>query len=335
MLERASDMELTSDGETLNVRIINNSGHKLPTGYPEGRRMWINVRFFDAQGLLIAESGHYDPVTADLTHAGTKIYECEIGPDAAVAALTGLTEGPSFHFALNNKVYKDNRIPPRGFTNAKFESIQALPVGATYADGQYWDDTPYGIPCDAASAEVTVFHQTTSKEYIEFLLNENTTNNAGQIAYDQWVAHGKSAPVVMDQDTIFFEPRLTGDVESISVSAGGAFTMCVNAGPSHAGKLYWVLGSLSGTTPGFPLSGLAIPLNFDAYTTFTINKVNTAPLAGSFGVLDADGQATCSLTIPAGAFPWLAGQRADHAYGVIQVTTAQAVSNPAGVDFLP
>ena len=41
---------------------------------------------------------------------------------------------------LNNVVVKDNRIPPRGFTNAAFEAFDGAPVGATYADGQYWDD---------------------------------------------------------------------------------------------------------------------------------------------------------------------------------------------------
>ena len=35
-----------------------------------------------------------------------------------MAAATGLPEGVNLHLALANKKYKDNRIPPRGFTNA-------------------------------------------------------------------------------------------------------------------------------------------------------------------------------------------------------------------------
>ena len=31
-----------------------------------------------------------------------------------------LAAGPAFHLALANKVFKDNRIPPRGFSNAAF-----------------------------------------------------------------------------------------------------------------------------------------------------------------------------------------------------------------------
>lgn len=60
MLRDASDMELTQVGHTLSVKIINQSGHKLPTGYPEGRRAWINVRFFDSSDNLIAERGRYE-----------------------------------------------------------------------------------------------------------------------------------------------------------------------------------------------------------------------------------------------------------------------------------
>jgi len=197
MLRRASDLELSQDGATLTARIINQSGHKLPTGYPEGRRMWVNVKFFDAGDTLIEELGHYDDGTAVLTH-DTKVYEAVLGADAAVAAVAGVPEGPGFHFAVNNVWHLDNRIPPRGFTNAAFASVQAAPVNYTYADGQHWDDSAFTIPPGAYRAEVRVFHQTTTKEYIEFLRDENRTNTAGQIAYDQWVLHGKSAPVEMD-----------------------------------------------------------------------------------------------------------------------------------------
>jgi hypothetical protein len=85
---------------------------------------------------------------------------------------------------------EDNRIPPRGFTNAAFEAGQAQPVGASYADGQYWDDTSFAIPAGASYATVSVYHQTTSKEYIDFLHTEDVTDSKGDIAYDRWVAAG-------------------------------------------------------------------------------------------------------------------------------------------------
>ena len=212
LLAAASDLGLTQVGANLHARVTNQTGHKLPTGYPEGRRMWINVRFFDAAEALIAERGAYDPNTAELTTGDTKVYEAKLGMDAEIAALAELPAGESFHFALNNLYTKDNRIPPLGFTNAGFDAAQAAPVAYSYTDGQNWDDTAYLIPVGARRAVVTVCYQTTSKEYIEFLRDENVTDNRGQIAYDQWVLHGKSAPVIMDQGEVLL--TLPGDLDA-------------------------------------------------------------------------------------------------------------------------
>ncbi len=205
MLARASDLELLVDGSMLRTRVINQGGHKLPTGYTEGRRMWVNVVFVDAEGVVLHEHGAYDKQTAELHEADTKVYQGEHGLDETVAALTGNSSGPGFHFALNNKIFFDNRIPPRGFTNAGFESVQAEPVAYVYEDGQYWDDTLYEIPAGATFATVRVYHQTTSKEYIEFLRDENDASlgdpenpSSGEIAYNLWEQLGKSAPVEMD-----------------------------------------------------------------------------------------------------------------------------------------
>lgn len=204
MLQRSSDMELSQVDADLNVRIVNQSGHKLPTGYPEGRRMWINVEFQNSAGAVIEERGAYDFAEAWLTTSDTKVYEAKLGLDDYMSTQTGIPAGVSFHFVLNNKFYKDNRIPPRGFTNANFESVQAAPVAYTYEDGQYWDDTAYQIPTLASMAVVRVYYQTASREYIEFLRSENVTNDAGEILYEQWEITGKGRPVLMHEETIVF-----------------------------------------------------------------------------------------------------------------------------------
>ena len=212
MLKDASDMELSLPSATsLNVRIINQSGHKLPTGYPEGRRMWLNVRFYDEDKSLIAESGEYNYVDAILDTEGTKIYEMISGISEEVADVVNLEPGPSFHLTLNNVVLSDNRIPPRGATNAELNAVYAAPVDYYYADNQYWDDTLYDIPEETKTIVATLYHQTTTKEYIDFL-RLNALDGTGSIAANLWQLHGQSAPVAMDVQTIEVVPQLDGDL---------------------------------------------------------------------------------------------------------------------------
>ncbi len=207
MLSLAASMELSAsvvDGHnTLTVRVTNETGHKLPSGYPEGRRTWLNVRAFDASDNLVYESGAYDPETGELGHdADAKIYHIVPGISSRLAPVLNLPYGPSFHFALNDTVFLDNRIPPRGFTNAGFLAVQSPVVDYTYEDGQYWDDTVYTMPANAQRIEVAFYYQTTSKGYIEFLRDSNTVDTLGQQLYDAWVNHGRSAPVAMAQQTL-------------------------------------------------------------------------------------------------------------------------------------
>lgn len=212
MLQNAADVTVVKDGSDLKVTVTNNCGHKLPTGYPEGRRIWINVKFYDDSNSLISESGAYDPTTGILSHDHeARIYDIEPGIDPTLASILNLPSGPSFHFTLNNKVYKDNRIPPRGFTNDAYEDFGGAPVAYSYADGQYWDDTYYAIPPDAVSAQVTLYYQSTSKEFVEFLRDENTTNSDGQYMYDLWNNNDKCPPEVMQ--TVSITSLLQADLD--------------------------------------------------------------------------------------------------------------------------
>lgn len=217
VLQRATDVSLFQLGAELRVRVTNQCGHKLFTGYPEGRRAWINVRFLDQNLALIAERGHYDGATATLTESGTKVYQVKHGLDAYMAAQTGLPAGPSFHLALNNKVLFDNRIPPRGFTNAAFAAVGAEPKGYSYPDGQYWDDTCFLIPEGTKFVEVRFFHQIASREYMEFLLSANTTNSAGATAYNAWIATGMSPPQQIDLVNNAVANFILGDLDGNGV----------------------------------------------------------------------------------------------------------------------
>jgi hypothetical protein len=211
MLQLAALLEVTAvphgSNHLATVQVTNETGHKLPSGYPEGRRIWPNVKAYDSTGVLIYESGAYDTASGILTHdSDIKVYEIKPGISNSLAPVVGLPAGPSFHFVINDTVYEDNRIPPRGFTNANFEMIQSPPVGYSYPDSQYWDDTDYLLPGATAEIVVTLYYQTTSKEYVEFLRDENVTDDWGNILYNLWASNGKSTPVAMNSSTINVTP---------------------------------------------------------------------------------------------------------------------------------
>jgi len=207
MLQRAAAVTMTLSGagptKTALVRVTNESGHKLPTGYPEGRRIWVNLKAYNSAGTLIYESAAYNPNNGVLTlDPAAKVYEIKQGLTPDWAAELSLPAGESFHFVLNNTVLKDNRIPPRGYTVAGYSAPGLPPVGANYVDGQYWDETPYSLPADVVTVTAALYYQTASKEYIDFL---RTTGGADGATLGTLWDDSKSAPELMGETTTAFD----------------------------------------------------------------------------------------------------------------------------------
>ncbi len=221
MLERAASLELEQRHTALRVRVINETGHKLPTGHIEGRRVWINVQCFDAQGALVREYGHYDDAEAELDEASTRIYEMHVGLSPAAAQLTGYPAGATTHMALADTIEKDNRIPPRGFANAAYEEAGAPVVGASYVDGQYWDDVPFAIPAGATRAVATLYYQNTPRHYIEALRDGNHTNDWGDRLHDLWTTTGRGAPIEMISAELVLAPFRRGDLNCDAATDNG------------------------------------------------------------------------------------------------------------------
>jgi hypothetical protein len=198
LLNNAATLAVADASGQFKVTVTNECGHKLPTGYPEGRRVWLNVKFYNDADVLLGESGAYDFNTGELTHdLEAKIYEVHPGLETNLANALGLDPGPSLHFVLNNRIYDDNRIPPRGFTNAAFAMFGGDPKGYHYDDGQYWDDTLYTRPAGSTKAVVRLYYQSTSKKFIEFLRDNNRTDDTGQKLYDIWSTNGMCPPTLM------------------------------------------------------------------------------------------------------------------------------------------
>jgi hypothetical protein len=217
-------------GDTMpvSVRVTNLAGHKLPTGYVEGRRMWLQVEARDAVGRVFFTSGAYNAATGVLTEdPQIKIYQTERGVwNRNGQSTCDIVDGGGrhvFNFVLNDCIKLDNRIPPLGFSGAS--DLETQPVGYTYPETSpgsgvlvNYDDTTYQIPVPGGlvapvTVEARLLYQTSSKEYIEFLRDEavnggfpddciprsfgNINMSRGEYLYQLWTQTGRSAPTVM------------------------------------------------------------------------------------------------------------------------------------------
>ncbi len=220
----------------LDFEVHNNTGHKLISGFPEGRRMFVNIKYFDNTGALIHEINPYDTAAGTLKGLTGYTY---IDPDAtplpAPAALTaneshvdelvyemhgssiGLTgETETFHFVLSNGRYKDNRIPPQGFRINEASGRLSEPVwdgspALNYYTTEEYDGgydyvnmaNDFGITVpNAMTVTVSLNYQTTSREYIEFLRNE--INGTAPLTLSGIGAGGDPPYLIQDVNQTFF-----------------------------------------------------------------------------------------------------------------------------------
>jgi len=63
----------------MKVKVINKSGHRIPSGYPDGRRFWLAVQAKDAASAVVYESGVYDAASATLKTTATEAFKRSLG----------------------------------------------------------------------------------------------------------------------------------------------------------------------------------------------------------------------------------------------------------------
>jgi glucose/arabinose dehydrogenase len=173
------------------VRVTNLTGHKLPTGYADGRRVFVEL---SVNGQVV--SGAYDADAGVLVDDGQlQVFE----------ATHGQSDGGSHHIALDDTVLKDTRVPPLGFR----PTVDTAPVGATYltdADGGAlgFVDTvyqvtvpPYQGPDGGVTITARLYHQATTRQYVEALEAANGTDGTGSTLMSIYASTGMAPPVEM------------------------------------------------------------------------------------------------------------------------------------------
>jgi hypothetical protein len=226
MAATIQNVSYDSSSGQLSFRVQNQTGHKLISGFPEGRRMYVNIRAYGNDGSLIHEVNPYDTTAGTLKGLGysylggtlpapATLKSAEVYRDDLVYEMkpssTLTEEAATFHFVLADGRYKDNRIPPQGFRINEAAARLSQPVwegvnredyfsAAEYAGG--YRDVSLNIATGASFVEVNLYYQTTSREYIEFLRDE--IRGTGNLTLE-------SSAYIIQTDPFFSRLKAWGD----------------------------------------------------------------------------------------------------------------------------
>ncbi len=176
---------------TIDVELVNLSGHKFPSGYP-ARRAWLHVLVKTSDGRTVFESGAYD-ANGKIIGEGdfTPHFDRITSPEQVqiYEAVMQDVNGDITHTLLRAASYKkDNRIPPPGFTS-QFPDYQSVAIvgDATTdpdfnrkdgAEGAGSDIVHYEIDISGISGKlditVELLYQSIKPQFIADLFNYNT-----------------------------------------------------------------------------------------------------------------------------------------------------------------
>ncbi|MCA8968429.1 MAG: right-handed parallel beta-helix repeat-containing protein [Planctomycetes bacterium] len=111
-------------------------------------------------------------------------------------------------------------------------------------------------------------------------------------------AVGYQRKLPLDIGALESQASLISDVTEIPAMTGGEQRLTIHAGPSHGGRIYLVVGTMTGLLPGFDLGGYTVPLVPDAWFAFTLTNANREYLGETLGFLDQSGRADLTLFMP-------------------------------------
>jgi MYXO-CTERM domain-containing protein len=271
-LATAATLELTAPREVdltqglagIDVRVTNNSGHKLPSGYAEGRVMWLEV-VAQYAGEVVYSSGAWDQVRGMQQDAQLHTYE---------ALAEDYADGTQLHLLRNNHWIVDSRIPPLGLV----ANLETDPIGDRYTlqgDGTWpnFDDVGYAFPAapqiadatpgdpdpDVLTLTVRLRYLINTPEYIEFLGDNGA--DAGQHVAQLFDLAGGATPETLAEQTVAIAITAFGTAAGSSSSSGDASS-----------------GDGSGATTAADTSGTATS---DASTSTSAGSAGSSSGAGS------------------------------------------------------
>jgi hypothetical protein len=138
------------------LKVINLTGHKLISGYPEGRRMWLNIVWKDRSGNIVREDGAYGAVQLDYDINGDTVND-------SVETLLNLDD-PNTHIYEAHGAITSEWASKLISVSA---SYAAIPVAFDRIDG-----TPSHTVADIAALGSGEYHET-----FHFVLNNKVVSD--------------------------------------------------------------------------------------------------------------------------------------------------------------
>lgn len=188
----------TGEEYALSVRITNKTGHKLPSGYPEGRRVYLEVTMQLDDRAMTYLSGEWDQLSGTIIRdPQVRVYETDHGRVENGAGQR------THHLLLMNQILTDTRIPPEGFDPSYPDMV---PAGRDYGGGapyNHWDDHTYRFTAPEVSGTVTgtvtvrAMYQATDGDVVRFLINQTGGRQEATDLQTVWDALGHSPPQEM------------------------------------------------------------------------------------------------------------------------------------------
>ncbi len=151
------------------VKVVNLSGHKLPTAYPS-RRLWLKVTVTDSKSKVLLSSGDYDgegrllghdqkPLPNEISGGAVYPHQLRISSSEQVqvyeAVMADVEGKPTYQLLRGASYKKDNRLLPQGW---KGEDRRLRPIGigkdSNFKAGE--DFTEYAISIDQISWPLTI-----------------------------------------------------------------------------------------------------------------------------------------------------------------------------------
>ena len=121
---------------TMSVRVTNvGAGHKLPTGFPEGREMWVDLKVTDAGGKEVYRLG---AVKNGRTEPGTQSFKVVMADDAGNIIDLELWKA--------TRIVSDTRLLPKGSADLVYRfqvPVDAKGPFTVTADLNYWSFPQY------------------------------------------------------------------------------------------------------------------------------------------------------------------------------------------------